>query len=288
MLAKEPSGGSFNEMKWTEDLENGSRFPFNPMINAGAIAIASMIPDNYNDLGRNFNQHWPVGESISDFYPIKDDMLTEMEEDRVYVNVSRSRLNNRHVRRQEIIDQLLYIYPFIQFLRRLCGDTIDKKIRVDWDLFLSERKTGHNNRSLAWQMNDNKFFDKILARHEIYGARKTESNRRHPRCLFPNVFNQSECTSLGLFCREYWPMAVEILIIKEEGKQLLTPREVAIATSMMSTSGLYNESGEFAYNVGIPSKSGVSGGIVGGSPWERWGLRCIPQPSTEKAIAAGV
>ena len=30
----------------------------------------------------------------------------------------------------------------------------------------------------------------------------------------------------------------------------------------MMTSGLYNESGEFAYRVGLPAKSGVGGGIV--------------------------
>ena len=34
----------------------------------------------------------------------------------------------------------------------------------------------------------------------------------------------------------------------------------------MSTCGLYNGSGEFAVRVGIPGKSGVSGGILAVSP----------------------
>jgi glutaminase len=34
----------------------------------------------------------------------------------------------------------------------------------------------------------------------------------------------------------------------------------------MATCGLYNGSGEYAFAVGLPSKSGVSGGIMGVAP----------------------
>ena len=36
--------------------------------------------------------------------------------------------------------------------------------------------------------------------------------------------------------------------------------------ALMSTCGMYNSSGEFAVNVGIPAKSGVGGGIVASVP----------------------
>ncbi|MEM6719928.1 MAG: glutaminase [Bacteroidota bacterium] len=263
-VGKEPSGGSFNEMKWTINQSNGSMAPFNPMINAGAIAIASMIPDNYNDLGRNFNQLWLNEGGILDYYPGKNSLLeVDNDEKRKYVNDSRSRLKNKHVRRSEIIDELLCIFPFIEFVRKLCGDSTSRKIRVDWDLFLSERKTGHNNRSLAWQMNDNKFFDNILARHEIYNTKEEGIIED-----ILNVYFQMCSLKVSLKHLAYFAgvLANGGKDLGDKGEQLLTPREVAIATSMMSTSGLYNESGDFAYNVGIPSKSGVSGGIVGVVP----------------------
>ena len=46
------------------------------------------------------------------------------------------------------------------------------------------------------------------------------------------------------------------------GEAVLTSSLTKRLNSLMMTSGLYNESGEFAYRVGLPSKSGVGGGIV--------------------------
>ena len=45
-------------------------------------------------------------------------------------------------------------------------------------------------------------------------------------------------------------------------KQILSPSQTKRINAVMQTCGIYDESGEFAYRVGIAGKSGVGGGIV--------------------------
>ncbi|TBU75541.1 glutaminase [Pseudomonas daroniae] len=49
---------------------------------------------------------------------------------------------------------------------------------------------------------------------------------------------------------------------KHSGEQVLSARQTQQVNSIMATSGLYDEAGNFAYRVGLPGKSGVGGGIV--------------------------
>ena len=48
----------------------------------------------------------------------------------------------------------------------------------------------------------------------------------------------------------------------ETGERLIDKYAVQVAKTIMLTCGMYDGSGEFAVRVGIPSKSGVGGGIL--------------------------
>lgn len=50
------------------------------------------------------------------------------------------------------------------------------------------------------------------------------------------------------------------------GKALLSPDQAKRINALMLTCGTYDAAGDFAYDVGIPCKSGVGGGIVGVIP----------------------
>lgn len=50
------------------------------------------------------------------------------------------------------------------------------------------------------------------------------------------------------------------------GEALLTPAQTKRVLALMLTCGFYDESGEFAYRVGLPGKSGVGGGILTALP----------------------
>ena len=54
----------------------------------------------------------------------------------------------------------------------------------------------------------------------------------------------------------------------------------------MSTCGLYDESGEFSVNVGIPAKSGVGGGIMAAVP-KRMGIGVYGPSLNEKGNSIG-
>ena len=70
------------------------------------------------------------------------------------------------------------------------------------------------------------------------------------------------------------------------GKHVLHPGYVRTIRSLMYTCGLYDESGEYGVLVGIPSKSGVGGGITA-SVSGRWGIGTYGPALDAKGNSAG-
>ncbi len=61
------------------------------------------------------------------------------------------------------------------------------------------------------------------------------------------------------------------------GKQVIDAARVPGVLAVMSTAGLYDDSGKWLYHTGLPAKSGVGGGIIAVSPG-KFGIAVISPP----------
>jgi len=64
------------------------------------------------------------------------------------------------------------------------------------------------------------------------------------------------------------------------GKQVIKTENVPGVLAVMSTAGLYDDSGKWLYRTGLPAKSGVGGGIIAVSPG-KFGIAVISPPLDE-------
>ncbi len=134
--------------------------------------------------------------------------------------------------------------PFGEYLalvQRLCGDP---RIRLNETVYNSEKKTGDRNRAIAYLLKS----DKIL-----------ERNAEDILDLYFR-FCSVMVTAKGL--ARYGMILANDGMDPTTGEQALDPQIVKTVKTLMLLCGMYDESGEFAVKVGIPSKSGVGGGIV--------------------------
>ncbi|WP_209125509.1 glutaminase A [Alkalihalobacillus sp. BA299] len=133
----------------------------------------------------------------------------------------------------------------LNFIRKLTGN---KNISYNPVVAQSEFETADLNRSLCY----------FMRQHGII-----ESNIEQLIDLY------TKHCAIEMNCNDLAKLGY---VIGNEGRgpnanENIIPLEVArIVKTFMVTCGMYNASGEFAINVGIPSKSGVSGGILGSVP----------------------
>ena len=64
------------------------------------------------------------------------------------------------------------------------------------------------------------------------------------------------------------------------GKQVIDATKVPSVLAVMSTAGLYDDSGKWLYHTGLPAKSGVGGGIIAVSPG-KFGIAVVSPPLDE-------
>jgi glutaminase len=145
-----------------------------------------------------------------------------------------------------VADILLSIFPdpkkiLLDLVRELAND---ESIDFDENVASSEKATGHRNFALAHFM---KSFGNIQNPVEdvldIY----------FHQCSISMTTDQLACSFLFLANDGVNPHNDRMVLTTSQAKRL---------KALMLTTGLYNESGDFAFRVGMPGKSGVGGGIV--------------------------
>jgi glutaminase len=175
----EPTGDAFNAIV----LDEQSKRPYNPMVNAGAIATTSRIKGNSHA----------------------------------------ERLNR-----------------MLDMFRRYIGHDV----AVDISTFVSERTTGSRNRAMAYLMHNFGMIDfRVEEALDLY-------------------FQQC---SLMVTCRDLAVMAATLAnqgMNPITGERAIAAQYIRDILSVMYTCGMYNFAGEWTYRVGLPAKSGVSGGII--------------------------
>ncbi len=119
-----------------------------------------------------------------------------------------------------------------------------RDLSIDEDVYRSESKTGHRNRAIAYLLLN---FDMVAEEVE------------------PALDLYFKQCSIQVNTRD---LAIMSATLCNLGKNPVTGEEVfdldAVRNmlSIMFTCGMYDYSGEWAYRVGVPAKSGVSGGVM--------------------------
>ena len=174
----EPSGDAFNSIVFDERNNR----PFNPMVNAGALATTDLVGGEDAALGR-----------------------------------------------------------ILDVLRRYAGS---EDPNVDEATFEAEMLTADRNRATAYLMRSEGMLEgDVEATLALY---------------------LRQC-SVRVTCRELALMAVTLAnggVNPATGERALGARYVRDVLSVMHTCGMYDFAGQWAYRIGIPAKSGVSGGIL--------------------------
>lgn len=133
----------------------------------------------------------------------------------------------------------------IEFMRRA---TNNPNISLNEEVYESEKMTGDRNRSLAYFMKSNKILEgNVEDILDIY-------------------FKQCSIEVTARDLARFGAVLANDGIAPWNGQRLMSRDVCRIAKTIMVTCGMYDASGEFAVEVGVPAKSGVGGGILATVP----------------------
>jgi len=179
----EPSGEAFNSIVFDER----SNRPFNPMVNAGAIATTALIK------GANH---------------------------------------------EERLARLLGKFS------DLCG----RPVQIDRAVYASERSSGHRNRAIGYL--------------ELNAGMIAEPVDEHLDLYFEQCSILVSPRDLAMIAATVANNGINPLT----GVRAIEARYVKNVLAVMQSCGMYDYSGEWCYRIGLPAKSGVSGGIIAALP----------------------
>ncbi|MFR1676810.1 MAG: glutaminase A [Fusobacterium sp.] len=180
-VGMEPTGDPFNSITKLETSRE--KKPYNPLINAGAIAVSSMIK----------------GKDARDKFERLLDFFKKISED----------------------------------------ETLD----VNYKIYCGESETGNRNRAMGYFLKGEGIIEgNVEDALDIY----------FKQCSIE--VTAKTLAKIGLFLANNGKLST--------GEIVITPKIATIVKTLMVTCGMYDSSGEIAVRAGIPSKSGVGGGIL--------------------------
>ena len=144
----------------------------------------------------------------------------------------------------------------IKYWSRLAGNT---KINFSTSVYLSEKNTADRNNCLAYMMQESKAFECGINPNKY---KRDWSNKN----LEETLDFYFQCCSIEINCTQASIIASTLAnggICPLTNERIFSNTIVKNALSLMSSCGMYDYSGEWAYTIGIPAKSGVSGIIMG-------------------------
>jgi glutaminase len=166
-------------------------------------------------------------------------------------------------------DPVAAIDAIVAFVRRAADDA---SVGIDPEVATSEGDTGFRNASLAnFLRAEGNLHSRVADVLQVY-------------------FNQC---ALALSCRQLARSALYLAaggVDPLTGVKVTTPMRARRINSLMMTSGHYDASGDFAFRVGLPGKSGVGGGILAIAPRRAaiavWSPGLNPQGSSLVGVMA--
>ncbi|MCQ9378061.1 glutaminase A [Methyloversatilis sp. XJ19-49] len=140
---------------------------------------------------------------------------------------------------------------------------VGRKVNIDESVYRSESATGFRNRAIAWMLKNFGIID------------------GEPMASLENYFRQC---SIEVNCRDLGFMAATLAnggVHPLTGKRALPAEHVERVLSVMATCGMYDYAGSWLYEIGLPAKSGVGGGIIAVLPG-RFGIAIFSPLLDEK------